>query len=131
MISPGGGPAGLPNRVNPSNESTVRQHGSVSRAPDLRRAMAVESSGCRGDWPGDIIATPGSLEDAIGEMALAQRSNGRFTSTRQLVKAHLRGDGAASAVWLRSVRALAAGVVSLINAVDPEIFIIGGGIAQA
>jgi len=83
------------------------------------------------DGPPDIVRTPGSLEDAIGEMTLAHRCNGRFKSTRELVQAHLGGDGLASSVWLRSVRVLAAAVVSYINAVDPEIVIIGGGIAKA
>jgi len=34
-------------------------------------------------------------------------------------------------LWRRSVRALAAGVASLINVLDPEIVVIGGGIAAA
>jgi len=79
----------------------------------------------------DIVQTPGSLEYAIGEMTLAHRCGVEFKSTRELVAAHLRGNARATAIWLRSVRALAAAVVSYINAVDPEIFIIGGGIAKA
>src|SRR6185436_1741393 len=56
---------------------------------------------------------------------------GRFTSTRELVAAHLTGDEKAGEVWLRSVKNLAAGITSIINALDPEVIIIGGGIAQA
>jgi len=77
----------------------------------------------------DIVNTPGSLEDAIGDCTIKQRSEGRFESTASLVKAHLSGDEFASEIWLRSVRFLAAAIVSLVNVVDPEIVILGGGIA--
>jgi glucokinase len=81
--------------------------------------------------PPDIVNTPGSLEDAIGDHAVHARTGGRFASTSALVAAYLAGDADASRVWLGSVKALAAAVASIINAVDPEIFLIGGGIAQA
>jgi len=83
------------------------------------------------DGPPDIVGTPGSLEDAIGNSSLEIRSKGRFTSTHQLVEAHLEGDTDATTIWLRSVHSLAAGLTSIINAVDPEVIILGGGIAQA
>jgi glucokinase len=83
------------------------------------------------DGPPDIVGTPGSLEQTIGNATLAERSAGRFTSTRQLVAAHLNGDQKASDVWLRSIYNLAVGITSIINALDPEVIIIGGGIAQA
>ena len=54
-----------------------------------------------------------------------------MTTTHDLIAAHLVGDADASRVWLRSVRALAAAVASIINVADPEIVIIGGGIARA
>jgi len=79
----------------------------------------------------DITGTPGSLEDAIGECTLVARTNGAFKSTRELVGAHLEGNSHATDFWLRSVRALAASVASLVNILDPQIFVIGGGIAQA
>jgi len=83
------------------------------------------------DAPGDIVNTPGSLEDAIGNCTVARRTGGRFHSTHDLIAAHLAGDAEASKVWLRSVHALAAAVASLINVADPEVVIIGGGIARA
>jgi glucokinase len=83
------------------------------------------------DGPPDIVGTPGSLEQTIGNSTLRERSAGRFTSTRKLVEAHLNGDEKASEVWLRSVYNLAAGITSIINAMDPEVIIVGGGIAQA
>jgi glucokinase len=79
----------------------------------------------------DIVGTPGSLEQTIGNATLPERSAGMYTSTRKLVAAHLSGDEKASDVWLRSVKNLAAGITSIINALDPEVIIIGGGIAQA
>lgn len=83
------------------------------------------------DGPPDIVKTPGSLEDAIGECTLAARTNGRFASTEQLVQAHRNGDAEATAIWLRSVYLLACGIVSLVNVLDPEVVILGGGIAKS
>jgi len=83
------------------------------------------------DGPPDIVGTPGSLEQTIGNSTLASRSGGRFTSTRKLVEAHLAGDTEATEIWLRSIYNLAAGITSIINALDPEVIILGGGIAEA
>lgn len=80
---------------------------------------------------GDICGTPGSLEDAIGFCTLGRRCGGRFPSTDALVAAALAGDAEAELVWDESVRALAAGVASLINVLDPEAVVLGGGIANA
>jgi glucokinase len=79
----------------------------------------------------DIVGTPGSLEEAIGDCTVAQRSGGRFTSTALLLDAHRAGDPTATAVWSRSVERLAVGIASLINVLDPEVVVIGGGIARA
>jgi glucokinase len=99
--------------------------GQIGRAGHLGH-VSVNSDGAP-----DIVNTPGSLEQMIGNYNLAERSAGRFTSTRKLVEAHLAGDEDATAIWLRSVFHLSAAVASFINAFDPEIVIIGGGIAQA
>ena len=79
----------------------------------------------------DIVNTPGSLEQMIGNYNVSERSGSRFTSTRLLVEAHVRGESEATRIWLRSIHHLAAAIASFINAFDPEIVIIGGGIAQA
>ena len=79
----------------------------------------------------DIVGTPGSLEDAIGNCTVRARCGGRFDSTHALVAAATAGDADARHAWLQSVRALAVGIVSLVNALDPEVVVIGGGIAQA
>ena len=79
----------------------------------------------------DIARTPGSLEDAIGDCTVNARSGGRFSSTKKLVAASNEGDAEAQRVWRKSAQALAAGIASLINVLDPEVVVIGGGIAQA
>lgn len=83
------------------------------------------------DGPRDIVNTPGSLEDAVGECSFALRSQGKFSSTRELVEAYRRGLPDAKRIWLRSVRDLAAGIVGFINVLDPELVVIGGGMANA
>jgi glucokinase len=83
------------------------------------------------DGPPDICGTPGSLEDAIGNHSVTRRSGGRFRSTHELVLALRHGDPEAAGVWGRSVRALGAAIVGLINAFDPEAVVLGGGIATA
>jgi glucokinase len=97
--------------------------GSIGRAGHLGH-MSVQAHGAK-----DIVNTPGSLEDAIGNCTIAMRTDGRFTSTAGLVAAHLAGDADASRVWMTSVRLLAAGIASIVNAVDPARVILGGGIA--
>ncbi len=79
----------------------------------------------------DIVKTPGSLEDAVGDHSIRHRTGGRFNSTRELVEAGRNGDAAAAGLWRRSIHVLACGIVSIVNAVDPEAIVIGGGIASA
>jgi glucokinase len=83
------------------------------------------------DGPPDVVGTPGSLEDAIGDHNVKIRSDGEFNSTRQLVDAFRAGSPQAAVVWLRSIRALAAALTGYINVLDPEIILLGGGIADA
>jgi len=79
----------------------------------------------------DDVGTPGSLEMAIGNKTLTERSHGCYTSTETLVQHARAGDPKAVALWQESVRGLAVGINSLINVLDPEAVILGGGIAQA
>ena len=99
--------------------------GSTGRAGHFGH-ISLNVSGQKG-----ITNTPGSLEDAIGECTLPRRSAGRFASTKELVEAHLAGDPFATTVWHKSIKFLAVGLVSVINSVDPERIILGGGIARA
>jgi glucokinase len=79
----------------------------------------------------DIVNTPGSLEAMVGNYTIAQRSGGRFRTTHELIEAVRGGDAQAERIWQAAIRALACGVASLINVLDPEVVIIGGGIAVA
>jgi glucokinase len=83
------------------------------------------------EGPVSITGMPGALEVFVGDYTVAQRTNGRFANTAALVAAHRAGDPAASRVWLESVRRLACAIGSCINLFDPEVVVLGGGIAQA
>ncbi len=80
--------------------------------------------------PQDVFRTPGSLEWFVGNQTLAGRGGGRYENTHALVAAMAAGDAEAERIWIASVRTLAIGIVSLINVLDPEIVILGGGIAS-
>ena len=100
-------------------------HGHLGRAGHLGHVSLNP------DGPPDIVNTPGSLEDVIGEHNLATRSGGRFTSTRALVAAFRQGSKEAADIWLRSVRSLAAAIAGFVNVLDPELVVLGGGVADA
>ncbi len=97
----------------------------------LGRAGHLGHTSIEPDGKPGIFGVPGTFEDFIGEQTVRARSSGRFDSTRALVTAYEQGDKFASEVWLRSVRVLGVGIVGFINSFDPEIIVIGGGIAQA
>lgn len=79
----------------------------------------------------DCAGTPGSLEALVGNYNIQKRSGGLFETTHDLVKAAAAGDGRAKEIWGRSVEALACGIASFINILDPEVVIVGGGVARA
>ena len=79
----------------------------------------------------DIIGIPGSLEDAIGDCTIEARTNGKFKSTHDLIKAHRKGDQFATDIWMTSVQKLATALASLTNILSPETIILGGGITEA
>jgi glucokinase len=97
----------------------------------IGRAGHLGHSSLDPDGPPDCAGAPGSLEVAMGNCTLQERSGGRFHTTHDLIAAHLKGDSEASAIWLKSVKALAAAICSFINILDPEAVIVGGGIARA
>ena len=82
-----------------------------------------------GDY--DVTGMPGSLEACIGNYTVEKRSNGRFSSTEDMLTAYKSGDPLAKEVWLRSVRQLAIGIASITNILSPETIVLGGGIAEA
>lgn len=79
----------------------------------------------------DICNTPGSLEGAIGNRSIISRSQGRYATTLDLLEAVEADDFLAWNIWQDSLKALAVSIASLINVLDPEIVIVGGGIAVA
>ena len=99
--------------------------GAIGRAGHLGH-VTVDWSGSRDDFN-----TPGSLEHFMGNKFISERTRGRFASTHELVAAAVQGDEAAKKIWDRSVRALGCTIGSLINVLDPDAVIIGGGIARA
>ena len=88
--------------------------------------LTIDSAG-----PLDICNTPGSIEDAIGNHSLTERSSDRFRSTEALVAAYEAGDVEAGEIWIASIRKLAAALASLINIIDPQRIILGGGMIRA
>lgn len=88
--------------------------------------MVIDSTG-----EPDVTGMPGSLEDAIGNVTVERRSQGRFTSTQLLLDAMRSGDSFAKKVWEESVRKLAMGIASITNIISPERIILGGGITEA
>lgn len=74
---------------------------------------------------------PGSLEYAIGNFSVKDRTHGYFKSTWDLVQAYQEGDAMAVYWWLSSVKRLSVGLASLINAFSPELIVLGGGVAAA
>lgn len=83
------------------------------------------------DGPPDCTAMPGAIEFAIGNGSLAQRSDRKFVMSRDLIAAMEAGDVEAQSLWDRSIKALAVHVAGMINAFDPELVLIGGGISNA
>lgn len=100
--------------------------GLLSRAGHFGHVMVNADSHLR-----DVTNMPGSLEDAIGDCTVEQRSFGKFSSTYDLLQAYKKGDTLATYIWLQSVKKLAISLSAFINIVSPDIIILGGGIAHA
>lgn len=79
----------------------------------------------------DVTNMPGSIEDAIGNVTLTERSQGKYHSTEELVNGVRQGNDFAKSVWMKSVQKLAVCVASMINVLSPEVVILSGGITQA
>ncbi|MGL4631275.1 MAG: ROK family protein [Leadbetterella sp.] len=78
-----------------------------------------------------ILGIPGSLEYSLGNYSVKRRTLDKFNSTKELVEAFKKGDYWATHVWLDSIKKLAVGISSLINAFSPEAIAISGGIVLA
>jgi glucokinase len=99
--------------------------GAIGRAGHIGH-MSLDPEG-----PVSITGMPGAIEMMFGDSTVAERTGGKFVSTAALVAAHRAGDSEATRAWLRSLRALACAIGSCINLFDPELIVLGGGIAQA
>lgn len=97
--------------------------GKIGRAGHLGHVTLDVNAPCDG------FGNAGSLESMLGNQTIGVRGGGRYATTHALIDAHAAGDAEASKIWLESVRQLAAGIASFINVLDPEVVIIGGGIA--
>ncbi len=95
---------------------------------------AMQRAGHFGHTTVDHMGSPtmtnmvGSLEYAVGNFSVRERTHGRFDSVRELVAAYESGDSLATYWWLSSVQKLATALASLANAFSPEIIVLGGGI---
>jgi glucokinase len=99
--------------------------GSFNKAGHIGH-MVIDSSG-----DADVTNMPGSLEECIGNCTIEKRSNGKFSSTYELLDAYKKGDELARQVWLTSVKKLAIGLASASNFISPDTIVVGGGIAEA
>lgn len=99
--------------------------GSFNKAGHIGH-MVIDSDG-----DPDVTNMPGSLEECIGNCTIEKRSNGKFSSTHDLLVAVQSADEFAKKIWLTSVKKLAIGLASASNLISPDTIIVGGGIAEA
>lgn len=99
--------------------------GAIGRAGHLGHMSLAD------DEERSIFGMVGSLEAAVGNYNVGRRSEGKFASSLELARAYSAGDSVATKLWLQSVRILSRAIASFINILDPEIVIIGGGIAKS
>jgi glucokinase len=97
----------------------------------LGRAGTIAHTSLDAFGPQNAYGCPGAFEDFVCNGSLRERTGGRFDSTVDLLRAADAGDREAATVWERSMRALAVGINSAINVLDPQRVILGGGMIQA
>ena len=95
------------------------------------KAGHIGHMGIDSDGEPDIIGMPGSLEDALGNCSIENRTGGKYSSTLELIKDYRKGDNFAKEIWLTSVNKLAIALASITNILSPEMIILGGGITSA
>lgn len=95
---------------------------------------ALQRAGHFGHMTVDHMGSPtmtnmvGSLEFALGNFSVKERTHGKFDSVKDLVAGYERGESLATYWWLSSVQKLATALASLANAYSPELIVLGGGI---
>jgi len=70
-------------------------------------------------------------EAANGAIAKAAGGDPEKVNARIVVDAAKAGDPAALAIWQEYIKYLVVGMVSLTNLLDPQVFVIGGGVSAA
>lgn len=98
--------------------------GHIGRAGHLGH-ISIRPGAVRG-----ITNLPGTLEMTLSESAFAGRFPESIESVLELVSA-IETSAEARQLWGEAVHAFGRGLASLINVIDPEKIVIGGGIAQA
>jgi len=76
----------------------------------------------------------GCLEAEASARAVATRyaeATGETVTAAEVAARALAGEGAASAVWRDTIDALADGLLTAITLYDPELIVLGGGLAEA
>ncbi len=81
--------------------------------------------------PSDIFDVPGSLEWLVGNATVPVRTNFRWQDIESIVRDYEAGDRLATRHWVTMIETLAAGIVSIINSVDPEAVVLSGGVTAA
>ena len=99
--------------------------GAIGRAGHLGN-ISVDANG-----PIALTGIPGGLDNLVGNCQLKERTHGLFTDYITLEKEYAAHNPIATEYWLRMIKHLAVGIAGLVNVLDPEIVIIGGGIANA
>ncbi|MFT6934565.1 MAG: glucokinase [Maribacter sp.] len=97
---------------------------------NLQRARHVGHMSVDCNGAPTMTNMPGSLEHAVGDFSIFERTNGQFNSVRELVNAYAKGNHKAEVWWLESVQKLAIGLASLTNILSPEYIVLGGGISS-
>lgn len=96
----------------------------------MGRAGHLGHLSLQADGEPDAFHTPGSLDFFLGERHLARRTGNRYTNSRDLLAAANSGNREAAGLWDESMRYLAVAVASLVNVLDPELVVLGGGVAE-
>ena len=103
----------------------------------VERNGAVCNCGRRGCWEtyasatGLIRMTKETMEGNRESLLWEESKGGTAVSGRTAFAAALRGDAAAKALCETYVDYLAAGIVNLLNILQPEVLAIGGGVSEA
>lgn len=98
------------------------------------RPLAGVNGGALNAGTSTLVADQPTLEEAASGAALVRRyvaRGGRAERAEDVITASEEGDEAARAVLAQGARALGVGIALLINLLDPEAVILGGGLGSA